>query len=197
MTRKSVATQPARSKRTKAPKPNGAPALGPDGKWPRPLTMQENDAAVAALPDDEKRRLEERARAYLAEQEAEDGSPLANFLTWEAKCAEDDVILRREVELVRSGEEGDATLEDLVFTLAGGQSGTVSVADAACYVAGWEIELIRVAIEAHDLARTAGQVPDTMSTALSVTLAALSSRLHAAGEIERRRIAASKGEVKP
>jgi len=168
MNSKNVATAPARRK------PNGSVAA------PVPKT----DAERAA-------HLRETARTT-ADPEARER--LESHAQWIEGRLEDVPFLRRDVASVLPSEFQDADLASLVYALAGAEGHTEGVADAACYKAAAELRIVRYVLASRlDSALFDAEI----DSALRVMVDAISQRLDAAGEIERRRIAARKGEVKP
>lgn len=168
MNSKNVATAPARSK------PNGSGAEA----------VPKTDAELAA-------HLRETARTT-ADPEARER--LESHAQWIEGRLEDVPFLRRDVKYALPDELQDATLASLVYTLAGAEGHTKGVADAACYKAAAELRIVRyVLVSRHDSSLFDAEI----DSALLIMVDGIAQRLDAAGEIERRRIAASKGKVTP
>lgn len=116
----------------------------------------------------------------------------ATFPGYRAARAEDAPVLRRDVASVLPGEFQDADFASLVYTLAGAEGHTKGIADAACHKGAAELQVVRHVLESRAFGHDS-----ELDAALIVMVDGLSQRLHAAGEIERRRLEARKGEVTP
>jgi len=116
----------------------------------------------------------------------------AAFPAEQQRRREDAPVLRRDVAPILLGECQDADFASLVYTLAGAEGHTKGVADAACHKAAAELQIVRHILETGALGRDGD-----LEAALIVMVDGIAQRLDAAGEIERRRIAARKGEVTP